>query len=90
MKKDSRTSLRGFSLVEVMVAMAVFGIAALGLAALNKVSMDAAVGGRERTNAANLAQFTMAWLQNEAGAIANGEALTNYPLIDTAMANVGD
>ena len=54
MKKDSRTSLRGFSLVEVMVAMAVFGIAALGLAALNKVSMDAAVGGRERTNAANL------------------------------------
>ncbi|MBN2342677.1 MAG: prepilin-type N-terminal cleavage/methylation domain-containing protein [Deltaproteobacteria bacterium] len=86
---------RGFSLVEVLVAMAVFAVTALGLAALNKVSMDATVNGRERTAAANIAQYSMTWLHNEISSYASWDnALatvggTYFPLISTNSTNTG-
>jgi prepilin-type N-terminal cleavage/methylation domain-containing protein len=64
---------RGFSLLEVLIATVVFAITAMGLVALNKVSMDASVYGRERTAASNLAQFAMTWLENEVAAYAPEE-----------------
>ena len=80
-KTEKKIEQRGFSLVEVMVAMAVFGISAMGLAALQKVSMDAAVMGRERTAAVNLANYAMTWIQNEAAAQSYGTVLSaiKYP-----------
>jgi prepilin-type N-terminal cleavage/methylation domain-containing protein len=68
-----KTENRGFSLLEVLIATVVFAITAMGLVALNKVSMDASVYGRERTAASNLAQFAMTWLENEVAAYAPGE-----------------
>ncbi len=68
-----KTENRGFSLLEVLIATVVFSITAMGLVALNKVSMDASVYGRERTAASNLAQFAMTWLENEVAAYAPGE-----------------
>lgn len=75
----------GFSLVEVLIAMAVFAIAALGLASLNKISMDSSVFGRERTAAANIAQYAMTWLQNEAGAFAPEGTQANFPLLEESL-----
>lgn len=65
---------RGFSLLEVMIATGIFAITAMGLVALNKVSMNATVYGRDRTAAANLAQFAMTWLENEVSAYASVES----------------
>ena len=70
-KKDN--DFRGFSLLEVMVATVIFATTALGLVALNKVSMSASVYGRERTAAVNLAQYGMTWIQNEVAAYASAE-----------------
>ncbi|MBN2529828.1 MAG: prepilin-type N-terminal cleavage/methylation domain-containing protein [Deltaproteobacteria bacterium] len=81
----------GFSLLEVLVAVVIFSVTAMGLVALNKVSMNASVFGRERTAAANLAQFAMTWLHNEVSAYAPDDpplssASVNYlPLLKSGF-----
>lgn len=88
MKQKKNALCRGFSLVEVLIAMAVFSVTALGLAALNKVSMNASTYGKEHTGAVNLAQYTMTWIQNEAAAFAPGDTMSaSFPLLNTALAN---
>ena len=77
--KNRRDLSRGFSLLEVMIASTVFAITAMGLVALNKVAMNASVYGRDRTAAANLAQFAMTWLENE---------VSSYASVDVAAADL--
>ncbi|MCK9523286.1 MAG: prepilin-type N-terminal cleavage/methylation domain-containing protein [Proteobacteria bacterium] len=91
----TRDARRGFTLVEVMVAMIVFAIALMGLVALQKVSITAAGSGRDHTVAANLARYAITWLQNEAAHYAKTEGDINfndvdYPLLYGGLdANVG-
>jgi general secretion pathway protein I len=51
---------RGFTLLEVMIAMAVLGIAMLALMGLQDQSMHSVIRGQEITRAAMLAQTVMA------------------------------
>jgi prepilin-type N-terminal cleavage/methylation domain-containing protein len=65
---------RGFTLIEVLVALLVFMVAMLGLIALQRASVAGANMGREKTAAVNLGRFVMTWLEGEAAA---------WPLADT-------
>jgi prepilin-type N-terminal cleavage/methylation domain-containing protein len=73
MKRSAKRE-RGFTLVEVIVALLVFMVAMLGLVALQRASVSGANMGREKTAAVDLARFVMTWLENEAAA---------WPLADT-------
>lgn len=50
---------RGFTLIEVMVAMAILGIALLGLLGLHHQSMQSVIRAQEETRASMLAQAVM-------------------------------
>jgi prepilin-type N-terminal cleavage/methylation domain-containing protein len=66
--------MRGFTLIEVLVALLIFMVAMLGLVALQRASVSGANMGREHTAAVDLARYVMTWLENEAAA---------WPLADT-------
>jgi type II secretory pathway pseudopilin PulG len=70
----SRKRMRGFNLVEVLIALVVFMIAIIGLVALQRAAVAGANMGREQTAAVDLGRFVMTWLENEAAA---------WPLADT-------
>lgn len=72
-----RRTSRGFTLIEVLMALLVFTVAMLGLVALQRASVSGASMGREHTAAVNLARYVMTWLENEAAA---------WPLADTTPA----
>jgi prepilin-type N-terminal cleavage/methylation domain-containing protein len=72
-----RRTSRGFTLIEVIMALLVFTVAMLGLVALQRASVSGASMGREHTAAVNLARYVMTWLENEAAA---------WPLADTTPA----
>jgi prepilin-type N-terminal cleavage/methylation domain-containing protein len=65
MKKPRRMA-RGFTLIEVLIALLVFMVAMLGLVALQRASISGANIGREQTAAVNLARYVMTWLESEA------------------------
>jgi type II secretory pathway pseudopilin PulG len=67
---------RGFSLIEVIVALLVYMVAMLGLVALQRASVAGANIGREQTAAVDLARFAMTWLEAEAAA---------WPLADATL-----
>jgi len=69
-----RKRARGFTLIEVIVALLVFMVAMLGLVALQRASVVGANMGREHTAAVDLGRFVMTWLENEAA---------SWPLADT-------
>ena len=54
-----RHRARGFTLIEVMVAMAILGIALLGLLSLHHQSMQSVIRAQEETRASMLAQAVM-------------------------------
>jgi len=72
--KKNRNRERGFTLIEVLMALLVFMIAMLGLVAMQRASISGANSGREQTAAVNVARFVMTWLENEAA---------SWPLADT-------
>ena len=54
-----RRCTRGFTLIEVMVAMAILGIALLGLLSLHHQSIQSVIRAQEETRASMLAQAVM-------------------------------
>jgi general secretion pathway protein I len=54
-----RRSARGFTLLEVMVAIAILGIALLGLLGLHHQSMQSVIRAQQATRASMLAQAVM-------------------------------
>ena len=54
-----RFNSRGFTLVEVMVAIAILGIAMLGLLGLHHQSLQSVIRAQDTTRAAMLAQAVM-------------------------------
>jgi general secretion pathway protein I len=60
-----RVAPRGFTLLEVMIAMAVLGIAMLALLALHHQSLRSVIQAQEITRAAMLAQAVMAQAELE-------------------------
>ncbi|HYB90806.1 MAG TPA: prepilin-type N-terminal cleavage/methylation domain-containing protein [Candidatus Binataceae bacterium] len=73
---------RGFTLLEVMVAMAVLGLAMLGLLGLHHQSLKSVIRGQEVSRAAMLAQAVLAQAELEQfpqlGAT-NGDFSSLYP-----------
>ena len=80
---------RGFTLIEIMIALLVFMVSLLGLVALQRASIAGTNKGREHTAAVNVARFVMSAIQNEVASlpllIAN-TALTSadYPYLSSA------
>ena len=60
-----RARARGYTLIEVMIALVVFMVALLGLVALQKASVAGVNKGREHTAAVNIARFVMTEIQSE-------------------------
>ena len=89
MKKPRRTA-RGFTLIEVIVALLVFTVAMLGLVALQRASVSGANLGREQTAAVDLARYVMTWLKSEAAAwpLADPTTVPNangFPLLNRGV-----
>jgi len=57
---------RGFTFVEVMVAVLVFGASVIGIIAFQKAAIVGSAMARDRTVATNIAKYMLAQLQNEA------------------------
>lgn len=91
----SRRRTRGFTLVEVLIALLVFMVAMLGLIALQRASVSGANTGREHTAAVDLGRFVMTWLENEAAAwpLADTTAVpdaADLPLLNRGLNNVDE
>jgi len=56
---------QGFTLVEVMMTLLVFGVSILGLVAMHSASVEGSHKSREHTTAVNIARFFMTQLQSE-------------------------
>lgn len=66
MNRESRLSMRaGFTLLEVMLAMAVLGIALMALLALHHQSLQSVIHGQDISRAAQLAQAVMSVAEME-------------------------
>lgn len=55
----------GFTLIEILAAMAVFMIGVMGMVALQGVSIHASAKGRQQTSAVNIARYLIAELKSE-------------------------
>ena len=80
---------RGFTLIEIMIALLVFMVSLLGLVALQRASIAGTNKGREHTAAVNVARFVMSAIQNEVGSLpllVADTALTSvdYPYLSSA------
>ncbi len=60
---------RGFTIIEVMIALMVFMVALMGLVALQRASIAGTNKGREHTAAVNVARFVMSAIQNETASL---------------------
>ena len=60
---------RGFTLIEIMIALLVFMVSLLGLVALQRASVAGTAKGREHTAAVNAARFVMSAIQNEVASL---------------------
>ena len=87
-----RFSQRGFTMVELLLAMAIFAIGMLGLAALQVVSVSQGTGGRLRGTAAFLAHSVLDRATSE-GQITAAERQANtngLPNTTTGWTFIGD
>jgi len=81
---------RGFTLIEIMIALLVFMVSLLGLVALQRASVAGTAKGREHTAAVNAARFVMSAIQNEVASLPltdNDTVLTStadYPYLSSA------
>ena len=88
-----RKTSRGFTLIEVLMALLVFTVAMLGLVALQRASVSGASMGREHTAAVDLARYVMTWLENEAAAWPLADTTpppASLPLLNQALALADD
>jgi prepilin-type N-terminal cleavage/methylation domain-containing protein len=60
---------RGFTLIEIMIALLVFMVSLLGLVALQRASVAGTNKGREHTAAVNVTRFVMSAIQNEVASL---------------------
>jgi len=75
MRKDVKNS-GGFTFVEVMVAVLVFGASIIGIIAFQKAAIVGSAMARDRTVATNMARYMLAQLQNEALSYTDYEQMT--------------
>ena len=80
---------RGFTLIEIMIALMVFMVSLLGLVALQRASVAGTNKGREHTAAVNVARFVMSAIQNEVASLplqVDDMAINaaNYPYLASA------
>lgn len=80
---------RGFTIIEIMIALLVFMVSLLGLVALQRASVAGTAKGREHTAAVNTARFVMSAIQNEVASLplqVDDAALVsaNYPYLSSA------
>ena len=59
-----RSNLKGFSLIELMVALAILGIAALGIFQAYTVGFQSMTDAKDRTVATNIAQKKLEEVKN--------------------------
>jgi prepilin-type N-terminal cleavage/methylation domain-containing protein len=93
----------GFTLVELMAAMVIFMIGALGLVALQRASIAGSTMSRDQTAATNLARFYLSQLQNEIRTWPRGDIdpavgtipfpsvnfpAESYPMLTPSIANI--
>ena len=64
-KSNRERAQGGFTLIEILAAMAVFMIGVMGMVALQGVSIHAAAKGRQQTAAVNIARYLVAELKSE-------------------------
>jgi general secretion pathway protein I len=77
-----RQRARGFTLLEVMVAMAILGIALLGLLSLHHQSLQSVIRAQQATRASMLAQVVMTEAELERFpdiGITNGDFEASFP-----------
>ena len=85
---------RGFTLIEIMIALLVFMVSLLGLVALQRASVAGTAKGREHTAAVNVARFVMSAIQNEVASLpldiddAAIPTAADYPYLSSA--NLGN
>lgn len=89
MNLTNKESCRGFTLIEVMIALVVFLISVSGLVALQKASIDGAFKSRQATAANNIARYFLTELKNEMQAWRPdiADPGTDLPLVDAALDN---
>ena len=80
-RRNNRSDQAGFTLIEVIVAMAVFMITVLGLVAMQSASVSAARQGKTHTQAVNIARFFLTQLQNEVSVWAENPNEIGQPFV---------
>ncbi len=89
--RSLRKSECGYTLIEIIAALAVFMIGVMGMTALQSVSISAAAKSRNQTAAVSIARFITAQLKTEFASWDRDKENTaefpdNYPLLKTIFA----
>lgn len=89
MSTFSRNEVRGFSLLEVLIALIVLSVGLLGLAGLQAYSMRYNLSANHRTQATNLAQQFIDTAKSYRGAADVGTDARSHPNVRRLVAGLG-